>query len=216
MLIGTQLDICFPCIDSFGFGCLGLFLTNSIFLMKNLLLIFFLGFALFWMGCEKEEIVVLDKEQAQQIKTNPEASEQPVAFSERMPPPDLCCEITAPFTFSSYATNSTSSGYLTRIDWGGFTVPKDIAYPAIVTIYTNGNYYDDYQFTEPCQEINSAPPLFVDEMFFAECPREIKVVVSLTSASSSGDPISCGYEEFVYNAPFPNNTICSQRPRRSR
>ena len=33
--------------------------------MKNLLLIFFLGFALFWVGCEKEEMMIsFDKSDA--------------------------------------------------------------------------------------------------------------------------------------------------------
>ena len=69
------------------------------FIMKNLLLIFFLGFALFWVGCEKEEIhLPVEAASAEQASDQDKASLR----SQEMP-----CECTSvsPVTITQNTMN---------------------------------------------------------------------------------------------------------------
>ena len=63
--------------------------------MKNLLLIFFLGFALFWVGCEKEEIVFPEvpvEVQDEQLLNEGVISHSMTAKEDKVAEQPPCCD----------------------------------------------------------------------------------------------------------------------------
>ena len=170
--------------------------------MKNLLLLFVLGFALFWVGCEKENL--------QQVHLIPSEVETTVA----QPPQGvsvMCCMVDPEIQFSAAPTGL----------WAGVTFmppfPGNNVIPTKRMVYrVNGSVVhdpDDESLSASCNGANSLQDKFlIPWNLLTECPNLIEISIDLGQTGGltgftsciGDDPVVLAEESYVVGYDYRN------------
>lgn len=175
--------------------------------MNNSILLVLVCFGLSWLGCEKEALTELETPTLALTVDN-DSQLLPTIDGVRQMATGSCGSMERPFSFDAHTSETSASGYVAQINWGSFRV-SDTDLPTQVDVYTNGDHFDHFEFTNSCSFIDDVAPLMIDESHFAACPREIKVTVTLPAVSATGNPISSGHYEYIFQAPREDGSLCA-------
>ena len=174
--------------------------------MKNLLLLFVLGFALFWVGCEKEEIVIPASAEMTQQQYMPNTDEAVVEANALHNPPQSsetldCCEIGSPIKLfhldQSQRVLYTYPFKTSEVGMGSRVIQR---------IYVNGAFYEQTSIfsSDNCDDEFGVG--YINYSDLGECPDRIRIEARLQYFD--GGWITCDTRElkrndnYVYNLSY--------------
>ena len=166
--------------------------------MKNLLLLFLVSFALFWVGCEKEELVNLKETTPRHINLNVSSTsvvdssvgggKQEVENNSEVSSEPTCCELGTQMSvfyddddekilFSTPARGPLSGGQFL-----GRRLVRQISVNNVLVLD------DEIPVAAPCAEGNASA--FLDYSILGECPDLIRVVFAFEYLED-GEFVNC-------------------------
>ena len=176
--------------------------------MKNLLLLFFLGFALFWVGCEKEEITSFQKSKTSLVKKI-EPSEIGKIRLEKIPShnnsvefrsENVCCRVFDDLIFQDFTSSSTNPHVRVTFYFVGSELDGSANRNPRVDFdfYVNGSFIGD-GFSE-VEDYHCSPDeptawyIRADistEDFSGGCPYSVRVDVRLSGVNEGNEFVEC-------------------------